>query len=95
MSETDGVDLPDAGSTEPVTPRWVKVSWSIVAVIVQHEGEFRDPSEDQPGRAVDRDSRVGQVAAAVPFETLRSRRCTGDDAAEDVTDRCADVMMTE
>jgi hypothetical protein len=34
MSETNGADRPDGASTEPGTPRWVKVSWIIVAVIV-------------------------------------------------------------
>jgi hypothetical protein len=34
MSQTDEADRPDDGSTEPGTPRWVKVSWIIAAVIV-------------------------------------------------------------
>lgn len=34
MSEMDGADRPDGGSTKPRTPRWVKVSWIIAAVIV-------------------------------------------------------------
>jgi hypothetical protein len=34
MGQTDGAGRPDVGSTEPGTPRWVKVSWVIAAVIV-------------------------------------------------------------
>ena len=34
MSETEGADRPDGDGTEHVTPRWVKVSWIIAAVIV-------------------------------------------------------------
>ncbi len=34
MSQTDDADRPDEDSTEPGTPRWVKVSWIIAAVIV-------------------------------------------------------------
>jgi hypothetical protein len=28
------MERPDVGSTEPGTPRWVKVSWIVAAVIV-------------------------------------------------------------
>jgi len=34
MSQTDGADPPDGKNTETGTPRWVKVSWIIAAVIV-------------------------------------------------------------
>jgi hypothetical protein len=34
MSESDGADRPDGAGTDPETPRWVKVSWIIAAVIV-------------------------------------------------------------
>jgi hypothetical protein len=34
MSRTDGPDEPQEGGAEPGTPRWVKVSWIIAAVIV-------------------------------------------------------------
>jgi hypothetical protein len=34
MDQTDGADRPDGGSTEPGTPRWVKVSWIVAAMIV-------------------------------------------------------------
>jgi hypothetical protein len=34
MSEMDEADWPDGANREPATPRWVKVSWIIAAVIV-------------------------------------------------------------